>query len=967
VSTDPRLLDDDATEIGVTGPGAGQTVPSKVSSVPEAGERVAHFVVEQVLGIGGMGVVLRAHDQRLDRSVALKLVRPEFGGSQGTRGTERLLIEARAMAKISDPNVITVHEVGVVDNQVFLAMEFIDGQTLGDWVEAEPRSWVELVRTWIAAGRGLAAAHAAGLVHRDFKPANVLVCRDGRILVTDFGIAGASGGQTGLDAELSSQPVAGTESQAVLGPEDLSRQVSRLTETGGLLGTPRYMAPEQFHGQRVDARADQFAFCVALWEAVYGRHPFDSSNLAALALAASTGALREPPRGHGAPERLRRILTRGLATAPEDRFADVSSLLAALEGLVRRRARRRWLIPIAVAVPAVAAAAWALWPKPPDPCALDEQRWAGIWDDEVRTEIAAAMAAADRPFIREGWPRVETRVDAYVEAWDEHQQRACADTRVRGTVSDQMLDRRMSCLDTRRRHLSALVAGLREGQSALLAQAIEAIAQLPALDECDDFAMLEAEVPLPPAEIRDELARFDEDLAEVQTLSLAGDNQAAIEILDGWGPRLAELGDAHSEAQRLRNLAGRWIDRDNVKACDYYRQAYAESVAAGAVWLGTLAALKLAGCVDEGGADRSEFWLDVAASGYAQLDRPLDFVYYMDVGAVRHERRDFEGTIEALETALTVADEDTEERHLLVAEGNLGGMYAQTRRFDEAAAHIGRAVERGTVFYGPLHPQVLNWRANLIALRMMGGDDMDTILREAQEVLEAQEAGLGPREGAVAVTLTVMGVAARGLDRVDEASEYDARAYEIRKAAFGPSHWLTVESLEKLARDHILAGEPEQGVAELREVVELLGQNHGPEHAEVGRAWTTLGWGLAKAGQVEEAIAAQRKAVELIVAANPDYPRLFDSYAQLGATLLDAGEHAEAAAALARAHELGAARSLAPRDSIQILFQWAEARRAQRAGDPRAVELAREALDMLEAEDPDNSLREDIEAFLAEG
>ena len=927
--------------------------------MPQAGEGVGHFVVEQVLGIGGMGVVLRAHDEHLDRSVALKLVRPELGGSHGTRGTERLLVEARAMAKISHPNVITVHEVGVVEGQVFLAMEFIDGQTLGEWVEAETRTWPAIVNQWIAAGRGLVAAHEAGLVHRDFKPANVLVSRDERILVTDFGIAGADSGSGELaDADASDL--------VPLDELDLSRQVSRLTETGGLLGTPRYMAPEQFAGLRVDARADQFAFCVTLWEAVFGRHPFDSSSLAALALAASTGALREPPRGHGVPDRLRRILTRGLATQPDDRHPDMRSLLGALEGLQRSRARRRWLVPLAITAPVLAGLAWALWPKPPDPCAPDESRWDGVWDADIRAEIAEAMANADAPYIGESAPQVTAELDTYVSAWDEHEQRACADTRVRETVSEQMLDRRMRCLDSRRRRFAALTDAMRQGEPELLAKALEVVGELPALDDCDDLAQLEADIPLPPPEIRDELARFDEDLAKADTMQLAGKSEPAVELLDSWGPRLAELDDPHSEAQRLRTLAEAWTDRDNIKACDYYRQAYAASVAAGAVWLATMCARKIASCKPDSIADdHSEFWLEVAAGGYAQLERPLDFQYYTDVASVRHQRRDFEGTVEALEHALTLIDDEAEQGKVLKVTANLGAMYGQLRRFDESNAYLEQAIATGETLYGPHHPSVLSWRANVVAMKVMQGKDFEGVLREGKSVLEAQEAGLGPDAGILAVTLTVMGVAARQLDLIDDATAYDSRAYEIRKHAYGANHWMTIESLEKLGRDHVYAERYDEGVDQIRAVIDGLAENHGPEHLEVGRAWTTLGWALSAAERPEEAVEAHRKGVELMLAADPDYPTLYQSYLELGVALLEAGEHAEAEAALVHALELSADRSPPPRTKARMLLRQAEARRAMQPKDERALELARSALELLDAEDPKAELREEIEAFLA--
>ena len=195
------------------------------------GDAVGRFIVRDELGSGGMGVVVSALDPALDRVVAIKVLRPE---SLDADARARLAREARAMAKIRHPNVITVYEADTVDDRMYIAMEYIEGGTLRDWQQARPRPWRAVVDHYILAARGLEAAHTAGLVHRDFKPENVLVGRDGRLCVTDFGLVGEHG------------------------------------ERASAIGTPLYMAPEQHGGEAIDARADQFSLCVALYEAMYG-------------------------------------------------------------------------------------------------------------------------------------------------------------------------------------------------------------------------------------------------------------------------------------------------------------------------------------------------------------------------------------------------------------------------------------------------------------------------------------------------------------------------------------------------------------------------------------------------------------------------------------------------------------------------------------------------------------------------
>jgi tetratricopeptide (TPR) repeat protein/predicted Ser/Thr protein kinase len=964
----------DATEVGEQAlTGRTTTGWQSATRVPQPGDRIAHFIVEDTLGVGGMGVVLRAHDEHLDRSVALKLVRHASDGHETrTRGTERLLVEARAMAKITHPNVITVHEVGLVDGQVFLAMEYIDGETLGAWASARSRPWTQIVDRWLEAGRGLAAAHAAGLVHRDFKPANVLVGRDGRVVVTDFGIAGKLGGIPELTPEPMPIVAAAVEQASERGSSGVTmssltnRLEDRLTQTGGMLGTPRYMAPEQFLGGAVDARADQFAFCVSLWEAVYGMHPFESSNLPALALAASTGAIREPPRGRRVPDGLRRLLTRGLAPTPSDRHDDIASLLAEIERLRRRLERRRAIVPAVLGVGLLAGVAWAMWPEPADPCAPPpDGNWVGVWDAEIETEVAAAFAAAELPYVRDSWPRVQDRISTYTREWDEHQAEVCRDTRVRGLVSEQLLDRRMSCLDSAARRVSALVGQLRARDVDVVSHALELASQLPSLAECDDLTRLASDTPLPPPELREELDAFDEALAYTFTLDLAERGDLSAEHLKTWEPRVMALDYPFAEAQLQQAFGNAWSGRDNPASCAAYRRAYGRAVAADAVDLATKLSLQLATCSVDEDDKSTDFWLDVAAAGYEQRGREPDAILFAAKAYVFRSRRDLaKAAIEAVR-AVELADPETDTHNALRGEANLGAILAEQGEFDEARVHIVRAVELASDFYGPSHQITLKWRSNQVALGAMQGKDFAGVVRDCEALLAAQEAGLGPDSDALAVTLTVMGMSLRQLDQLERATECDARALAIRERVYGPKHWLTLESLEKLARDHVASDQFDLGIEELRRVIDIMVELRGPDHVDVGKAWSTLGWALDEAERYDEAIAAQHRAIELMVASVGKEARgTYDAYALLGGSLLEAGRPREAEAALAEALELSKPHSLAPRTKALYLFDYARARRANKPNDATALELAREALALLVEQDPEAPVREDIEAWL---
>lgn len=322
----------------------------------QTGARIGRYVIIERVGSGAMGVVYGAYDPELDRKIALKLLKPGQGAKPTARA--RLLREAKAIARLSHPNVVAVHDVGVFEDQVFLAMEFVPGGTIKSWLAEKPRGWREILDVFSSAGRGLTAAHAAGLVHRDFKPDNVLLDREGRPRVVDFGIAreaaGAAGDEDGVEAPSEPAPAL-RESSGNVAP------LMTLTKTGALVGTPAYMAPEQFMGQRGDERSDQFSFCVALYEALYGVRPFEGEDVLSLSLNVTQEQLRPLPKDRNVPAWIRRAILRGMKVDRAARWESMARLVTALADDPAAKLRRRLIAAGAITlVIATVLGAWRI-------------------------------------------------------------------------------------------------------------------------------------------------------------------------------------------------------------------------------------------------------------------------------------------------------------------------------------------------------------------------------------------------------------------------------------------------------------------------------------------------------------------------------------------------------------------------------------------------------------------------------
>ncbi len=456
--------------------------------------KLGRYDVLEFVGEGGMGTVFAAYDPRLDRRVAVKLLR-QSGDEQQRRA--RLLREAKALARLSHLNIVTIHEVWEEQGEVYLAMEFVQGQSLFDWQAAAP-AWREVVDIYRQAGEGLVAAHEAGLVYRDFKPHNAILRDDGVVKLLDFGLARLEDAPPQADGEL--------DTGSTLPPSD-----DRLTRPGAVMGTPAYMAPEQREGRPADAASDQFSFCVSLWEALHGSLPSMREP------GAEPGT--ESNRERTVPTWVRQVVERGLSGAPADRYPSMRALLRELGRDPAARRRRVLAVATGVALTVGGGLAIAeLRAAPSNTCVVVDSPWSATQRDAARAGVMQAGGDASA----QTWSLLEPRLDRYASALDQLRRTTCESHR-RGLLPETHYDLQVACLDRREAGFEELRDLLGRAEPSAVSNANKAISQLPAPTQCADTQALRAEHP-PPSDpqVAAQVAALREELARAQAEESAG-------------------------------------------------------------------------------------------------------------------------------------------------------------------------------------------------------------------------------------------------------------------------------------------------------------------------------------------------------------------------------------------------------------------------------------------------------------
>ncbi len=879
---DPETLPD-----GVTAEAQART-----SVVPSGA--LGRYVVLGEVGRGGMGRVLRAYDPKLQREVALKVLRAR---SITGDARERMVREARAMAKLSHPNVVAVYDVTEAASGFMLVMEYVAGRTLRDWLFEAPRAWPEIVAVFVAAGRGLAAAHAQGLLHRDFKPSNVLIGEPpigsevvGPIVkVTDFGLAKAT----------PSEPVevdAGEGEREVI---VLDEPWGGITESGKVVGTPRYMAPEQHRGDRLGPATDQYSYCLALWEALTGSFPFADATLPA---DKHVGPPAWPQPTH-VSRRVVEAVRRGLAVEPALRWPGMAELLAELAHDPLRRRRRLWIgigATTGIALVAGLVQSWAH--ARAERCSGARGQLADVWDDARRERIGAAFVGTQAVFADSMWAYVAPRLDDYADAWMRMHTEVCEATTVRGEQSSEVMDLRMGCLQRAKLELRAITDVLAAADREVVQKGHELVADLAPLSRCADVEGLQAELAPPSAEEAEVVERLRGRLAAaaahraggryVDARAIVETTQAEAEALE-YAPLHVELALEHA---RLLAATGDYAGAERrlhevVRIAAQSRQ-----------WdeLGEAATLlmhvvgNLLKRPDDGLRYR-----DLAEGLARRRGDPLTMAsFHNSLGNVLEVQGKSVLAEEAFRTALALRIPVLGEGDPDVARcrNNLANSLMSKGAYAQAEAESRAALAMQEQVLGPQHPDVALSRNNLATMLEAQGrvDEAETEYRAA---LELWEAAVGATHPDLALVHNNLANLLADRARYDEAELEYRTAIAIASKAVGSDHPDLALYRNNLGTVFLSRGDYDRAEAEHRRALEIWERALGPEHPSVATAVAAIGNAELARGQYREAEAEHRRALAIWEKAwGPEHPNVAMSHNNLAIIATALGDYAAAEA-----------------------------------------------------------------------
>lgn len=931
-------------------------MPAGDASPVAAGTTLGRYVVRRRVGAGAMGVVHEAHDPALDRRVALKLLR----GPATDEALERLVREAQVMAQLSHPNVAAVYDVGTFEGRSWVAMEFIDGVTLREWLRAAPRSPGEVEAALLDAARGLAAAHERGLVHRDFKPDNVLIERAaddarGRVVVIDFGLAASEG---------DSRPTSASP---------------RLTRTGALVGTPAYMAPEQLAhlvegaassaSTAASVKSDQFAFCVTCVEAFSGRRPFEAATLPELA-----GRLRhdEPDAAALAavPARVRKLVRRGLSRDPEARLPSMHDLVRQLEP--RPGTPRLLLGTVALALVAVLAIGAEVHRRA-RVCSGAEARVAGVWNDALEARVRAAFANTGQPWASAAADGLAAELRTWAADWRAAWTDACEATNVRHEQSDELLDLRLRCLDERLTEVKALGPVLERPDASTLSAASTLVGRLSPISACADEQALRAPVrePTDPPTV-ERVAQARVRLAELVALRAAGQYRAAREAIGslageaasiGWRPLEAEVALLAAQLEETADdfdQAVSSLERAQVAA-----QAGGHVLASGQAWA-LLVRVEGSGRAHYAEAHRAAA---LAAAVSERLGAPLSLESLLarNLGGVLSDEGRHAEAKTAYEKALKL-QRDANPGGVEFA-ASLNALGNEVRRLGDAKAALAlyeEALELLTRQLGPKHPDVASVLKNIGNVHWQASE-LDEALTWYQKARALQEEAFGVDSLEVVATRNnEAGVLIRQ-GKLAAAEEALCAVMEVQEKRLGADHPALFGPLNNLAVVLRYAERAEEAEQALRRALSIVEKAHGPEHEDVATTLLNLGDVQLSRGDARASVASYERAVAVTAkTSGPEHADLADCYGGLALALLELHDYRRALEASERALAIYVKSPGMPLSEGQVHFAHAQAAWASGAKHRRsAVEEARAARETLAKSGAQPSELAEVDAWLA--
>jgi eukaryotic-like serine/threonine-protein kinase len=839
--------------------------------------------------------------------------------------------------------VITVHDVGSFADRVFVAMEYVEGITLRRWL-ASPRSAREILRVFVAAGRGLGAAHEAGLVHRDFKPDNVIVAGPPgsspkivdvphRVLVLDFGLARAPDGEpSGPDA-------------AEMFEETTESSMLSLTMSGFVVGTPLYMAPEQHSGRAVPA-SDQFGFCVALYDALFNEMPFKGDSVDELAKRKFETRERRFPRGSSVSRSVRAVLTRGLAAEPTRRFPSMDALCDALEAEPRAATRRVVAVGGLVGVTALLAAAMpGLGGVDDTKCAAVDDALAGIWDPARRVEVERALAATATEWAPETAATVVASLDGYAARLLSAQRAVCEALQVDAAMDPAVIDRELECLQRRKQDLAAMVDVLATADASVGERAVDAVASLPTTATCDGLT-----------------AALPEDSGTRARIAVAQERASRIAALTGSGRYddaqsevIALLDDAHAighaplvaEAEYLHAEVLHRLGEDEAAVAAYTR---AIEAAEGA-HADELAARASIGLLFVTGHSLAQHDLAVGHARHAEAavrragsPPALEAELLSTEGTIAHGRGDYEAAKDLLERAVAMREglgDDAIDGSTMV---NLGRTVAALGELAQARAIVERALGLIEHRYGPRHPIVAKTLTHLGALEFEAGD-YSAAKGRYERALAIQEASLGPRHPEVAFSLNNVGNALATERKLAEAVPYYERARDILREKLGADHPNVAKLTFNMAELAKHTKDMRRAEVEYRAAAAAFEQAFGHEHPDVGRALNNLASVQYDVGNYGDALRNYSESLRVCEATlGVDHVHLGYPLTGIGLVQLADGRPHEAIAPLERSLALRDKDDIDPMDRADTQFALARALWDGGGDRARARELAIDAI-----------------------